>query len=92
MSLALNTIKIQEDKINALEVETKRQNNEMQKLQKSQLKVLERLDRLEVDGKDHSPLLSNICIWKITQFNKEGIVDNVIIRDPGGYGFFIFND
>ena len=29
---------------------------------------------------------------EITQFNKEGIVDNVIIRDPGGYGFFIFND
>ena len=28
----------------------------------------------------------------ITVFNKEGIVDNVIIRDPGGYGFFIFND
>ena len=29
---------------------------------------------------------------EITYFNKEGIVDNVIIRDPGGYGFFIFND
>ena len=29
---------------------------------------------------------------EITVFNKEGIVDNVIIRDPGGYGFFIFND
>lgn len=29
---------------------------------------------------------------EITAFNKEGIVDNVIIRDPGGYGFFIFND
>lgn len=29
---------------------------------------------------------------EITQFNKEGIVDNIIIRDPGGYGFFIFND
>lgn len=29
---------------------------------------------------------------EITQFNKEGIVDNVIIRDPGGYGFFVFND
>lgn len=28
----------------------------------------------------------------ITVFNKEGIVDNVIIRDPGGFGFFIFND
>ena len=29
---------------------------------------------------------------EITQFNKEGIVDNIIIRDPGGFGFFIFND
>lgn len=29
---------------------------------------------------------------EITHFNKEGIVDNVIIRDPGGYGFYIFND
>jgi len=29
---------------------------------------------------------------EITEFNKEGIVDNVIIRDPGGLGFFIFND
>ncbi len=29
---------------------------------------------------------------EVTYFNKEGIVDNVILRDPGGYGFFIFND
>jgi catechol 2,3-dioxygenase-like lactoylglutathione lyase family enzyme len=29
---------------------------------------------------------------EITWFNKEGIVDNIIIRDPGGYGFFIFSD
>ena len=29
---------------------------------------------------------------EITHFNDKGIVDNVIIRDPGGYGFFIFND
>ncbi len=29
---------------------------------------------------------------EITHFNKEGIVDNVILRDPGGFGFFIFND
>ncbi|MEL7123082.1 MAG: hypothetical protein AAFO07_26770 [Bacteroidota bacterium] len=29
---------------------------------------------------------------EITIFNKEGIVDNVIVRDPGGYGFFVFND
>ncbi len=29
---------------------------------------------------------------EITVFNKEGIVDNVILCDPGGLGFFIFND
>ncbi|MES2138749.1 MAG: hypothetical protein V4511_03520 [Bacteroidota bacterium] len=29
---------------------------------------------------------------EISTFNKEGIVDNIIIRDPGGYGFFIFSD
>jgi hypothetical protein len=29
---------------------------------------------------------------EITIFNKEGIVDNIIICDPGGLGFFIFND
>jgi len=36
---------------------------------------------------------ANIPITEeITYFNKEGIVDNIIIRDPGGLGFFIFND
>ncbi len=29
---------------------------------------------------------------EITFFNKENVVDNVIIQDPGGFGFFIFND
>jgi len=29
---------------------------------------------------------------EITVFNDEGIVDNVILRDPGGFGFFIFSD
>jgi catechol 2,3-dioxygenase-like lactoylglutathione lyase family enzyme len=29
---------------------------------------------------------------EISHFNKEGIVDNIIIRDPGGFGFFIYND
>ena len=29
---------------------------------------------------------------EITAFNNKGIVDNIIIRDPGGYGFFIFSD
>jgi len=29
---------------------------------------------------------------EITYFSKSGDVDNIIIRDPGGLGFFIFND
>ena len=29
---------------------------------------------------------------EITHFNDQGVVDNIIMRDPGGYGFFIFND
>lgn len=29
---------------------------------------------------------------EITHFNEEGIADNVIINDPGGLGFFVFND
>lgn len=29
---------------------------------------------------------------EITHFNPDGEVDNIIIRDPGGLGFFIFND
>ena len=29
---------------------------------------------------------------EITCFNSEGIADNVVLRDPGGTGFFIFND
>ena len=29
---------------------------------------------------------------EITHFNEEGVVDNVVLRDPGGLGMFIFND
>lgn len=29
---------------------------------------------------------------EITVFSDTGDVDNVIVRDPGGYGFFVFND
>lgn len=29
---------------------------------------------------------------EITAFNKEGKVDNVILTDPAGFGFFVFND
>jgi hypothetical protein len=28
----------------------------------------------------------------ITWFNEKGEADNIILRDPGGYGFFIFSD
>lgn len=31
-------------------------------------------------------------VEEITHFNKEGKVDNVIIKDPGGLGIFLFND
>ncbi|MCW9706699.1 hypothetical protein [Fodinibius salsisoli] len=29
---------------------------------------------------------------EITYFNEQGIVDNIVLRDPGGLGFFLFND
>jgi hypothetical protein len=51
------------------------------------------------NGKENNPkVIKKIRSLKIsiteeiTHFNDKGIVDNVIIRDPGGYGFFIFND
>ncbi len=31
-------------------------------------------------------------VEEITHFNKEGKVDNIIIKDPGGLGIFLFND
>ncbi len=31
-------------------------------------------------------------VQDITWFSKEGKADNIILRDPGGYGFFIFSD
>lgn len=31
-------------------------------------------------------------VEEITHFNKEGKVDNLVLRDPGGFGFFVFND
>ncbi|MEL6926565.1 MAG: hypothetical protein AAFO94_21165, partial [Bacteroidota bacterium] len=48
---------------------------------KNNLAIIAQIKKLEV------PLIE-----EITVFNKEGIVDNVIIRDPGGLGFFIFSD
>ena len=50
------------------------------------------------NGKNNLGIIENIrkagvpITEEITGFNKEGIVDNIIIRDPGGYGFFIFSD
>lgn len=50
------------------------------------------------NGKDNINIIENIrqanveITEEITVFNKEGIVDNVILRDPGGLGFFIFSD
>jgi len=48
---------------------------------KENLKIIENLRKLGI------PMTE-----EITAFNNKGIVDNVIIRDPGGYGFFIFSD
>ncbi len=50
------------------------------------------------NGKDNLSIIAKIrearipITEEITHFNKEKIVDNIIIRDPGGYGFFIFSD
>jgi predicted lactoylglutathione lyase len=50
------------------------------------------------NGKQNPAIIQNIrelnipITEEITVFNKEGLVDNVIIRDPGGLGFFVFND
>lgn len=50
------------------------------------------------NGKKNLDIINSIRQLKInfaeeiTHFNEEGLVDNVIINDPGGLGFFIFND
>jgi hypothetical protein len=50
------------------------------------------------NGKRNLAIIGNIkatgtpITQEINWFNKEGVVDNIIIRDPGGYGFFIFSD
>lgn len=48
---------------------------------KDNLAIIEKIRQLEVP-----------IVEEITHFNKEGIVDNILIQDPGGFGFFIFND
>lgn len=50
------------------------------------------------NGKENVALIEKIrkagvpIAEEITYFNDRGEVDNIIIRDPGGYGFFIYND
>ena len=50
------------------------------------------------NGKDNLAIIAQvraanlIITEEITHFNPEGVADNIIIRDPGGLGFFIFND
>ena len=48
-------------------------------------------------GKNHEVIekvkgLGIAITENITIFNENGDVDNIIIRDPGGFGFFVFND
>ena len=36
---------------------------------------------------------AGITIYEeVNEFNNEGIVDNIVLRDPSGYGIFVFND
>ncbi|MFK8104239.1 MAG: hypothetical protein AB8G15_17055 [Saprospiraceae bacterium] len=50
------------------------------------------------NGKENLAIITELRARKIplteeiTFFNPEGIVDNVIVRDPGGLGFFVFSD
>lgn len=48
---------------------------------KENLKIIQQLRDLSI------PFLE-----EVTAFNDKGIVDNVILSEPGGYGFFVFND
>lgn len=50
------------------------------------------------NGKENLALIEKIrkagvpIAEEITHFNDRGEVDNIILRDPGGYGFFVYND
>ncbi|WP_341225207.1 hypothetical protein [uncultured Arcticibacterium sp.] len=50
------------------------------------------------NGKQNTEIINKIrrlhipITEEITVFNDSGKVDNIIIKDPGGLGFFIFND
>ena len=50
------------------------------------------------NGKNNADIIKEISSLnipiheEITIFNEEGLVDNIILKDPGGLGFFLFND
>ena len=50
------------------------------------------------NGKANAEIIAKVratptqIVEEITHFNKQGEVDNIIIKDPGNLGFFIFND
>lgn len=50
------------------------------------------------NGKNNLQIIEKIrqsgvaIIEEVTVFNQEGVVDNVILRDNGGLGFFVFSD
>ncbi|WP_025763565.1 hypothetical protein [Dyadobacter tibetensis] len=48
---------------------------------KENLKVIEKIRTLNI------PITE-----EITHFNEQGIVDNIVLRDPSGLGFLVFND
>jgi len=45
------------------------------------LKIIENIRKLSI------PIAE-----EITAFSKDGTVDNIILQEPGGYGFFVFSD
>ncbi|MEX1269641.1 MAG: hypothetical protein WEA56_11595 [Balneolaceae bacterium] len=50
------------------------------------------------NGKDNLRVIEHVrkvnipITEEITHFNENGIVDNIVIRDPAGLGFLLFND
>lgn len=50
------------------------------------------------NGKDNLTIIEKVraaglkIAQEVTAFNTDNMVDNIILRDPGGYGFFVFND
>ena len=48
---------------------------------KNNLAVIEKIKKAEISFTE-----------EITHFNSNGMVDNVIVRDEGGLGFFVFSD